>query len=100
MSRDREPDDPLLAVWVANQPVSLRELSRSGFVVRTPVACRAGRLCYCSFRVSNTLTVTLQARCISTGHFDDHGMSITTFEFLDSESEACRILASAFETGR
>jgi hypothetical protein len=89
-----------VSVLVANQPVALRRISRTGFVVYTPASCSTGRVAYCSFRVSSTLTVTLRARCVACGAADRYGTRLSRFEFIEDDTDASSILGSALEAMR
>ena len=90
----------LPTVSVANQAVSLRQVSRTGFIVHSPHDCCTGRVAYCSFRVSSTLTVTLQARCVACGAADRYGTRLSRFEFIDVDSSTSDLLGAALSSLR
>jgi hypothetical protein len=81
-------------VWLpsANQWLRLYEISQTGFVVRTPDGCGPGKRLRFSFRVSDTLTFTLEARCTGCATRHRRAGSVSTFEFIDPDSGVVPVL--------
>ena len=76
----------------ADKPVELWSISRSGFVLATPPTCVEGRTGWFRFIMSDSLSFTLPAQCISCRNPDAEGGLVSTFRFVDRDRDTHAII--------